>query len=120
LSYTVFEYRDIKISPETISSGDTASVRISVKNTGKVEADEIIQLYIRDEVSSVTRPVKELKGFKKISLKPGEETEVTFSITPDMLEFYNPEMKRVVESGDFILMAGTSSESYLKAKLTVK
>jgi beta-glucosidase len=120
LSYTSFEYRDIRLSPETISAGDTASVRISVKNTGKVEADEIVQLYIRDEVSSVTRPVKELKGFKKISLKPGEETEVTFSITPDLLEFYNREMERVVEAGDFILMAGTSSESYLKTKLTVK
>lgn len=119
LSYTSFEYKDLKISPEIISPEGTALVSVSVQNTGSVEADEIVQLYIRDEVSSVTRPVKELKGFKKVNLKPGETAEVSFTITPDMLEFYDHEMKRVVEPGAFTIMVGASSEEFLSSKLVV-
>lgn len=119
LTYTNFEYQNLKISPETIRPDGEASVSVLVSNIGKMVADEIVQLYIRDEVSSITRPVKELKGFKKINLKPGEKAEVIFKITPEMLEFYNYEMKRVVEPGEFTIMVGTSSESYLKSKLYV-
>lgn len=119
LSYTSFEYKDLKISPEIITPKGDALVSVSVQNAGSVEADEIVQLYIRDEVSSVTRPVKELKGFKKVNLKPGETAEVSFTITPDMLEFYDHKMKRVVEPGEFTIMAGTSSEDFLSSKLVV-
>ena len=83
--------------------------------------DEIVQMYIRDKVSSVTRPVKELKGFKRISLKPGETKEVTLKITPEKLAFHNIDMKFIVEPGDFEIMIGSSSrdEDLLRVMLTV-
>ena len=119
LSYSTFNYQDLKISPTTIKPDGETTVSVLVSNIGKMEADEIVQLYIRDEVSSVSRPVKELKGFKRVSLKPGETAEVSFQVTPDMLEFYDREMKRVVEPGEFTIMVGTNSESNLKSKLMV-
>jgi beta-glucosidase len=82
-----------------------------VTNTGKKDGTEVVQLYIRDVVSSVTRPVKELKDFKKITLKVGESQTVTFAITPDKLSFYNREMKKVVEVGEFEVMVGTASDN---------
>jgi beta-glucosidase len=101
--------------------GDTARVTVEVTNTGKVAGDEIVQLYIRDVVSTVTRPVKELRGFARISLKPGETRKVTFDITPDKLAFHNLDMKFVVEPGDFEIMTGPSSrdEDLQKTVLTV-
>jgi beta-glucosidase len=84
-------------------------VTVDVANTGEREGREVVQLYIRDLVSSVTRPVKELKGFRKILLQPGETATVEFEITPDLLSFYDAEMKFVVEPGEFELMVGNSS-----------
>jgi beta-glucosidase len=96
-------------------------VKVEVTNTGKTEGDEIVQLYIRDKVSSVTRPVKELRGFRRISLKPTETKTVTFELTPEQLAFHDINMKFVVEPGDFEVMVGNSSrdEDLLKTTLTV-
>ena len=85
------------------------TVSVDVKNTGNRAGDEVVQMYIRDRVSSVTRPVKELKGFSRISLKPGEKKTVTIDITPEKLSFYDIDMNWVVEPGDFDIMVGSSS-----------
>jgi len=110
LSYTTFEYSGIQVSPETIPANGTATVKVSIKNTGNVEGTEVVQLYVRDEVSSVTTPVKSLKGFSRVTLKPGEIKEVSFNIDQEALWLWNREMKRVVEPGEFKLMVGSSSE----------
>lgn len=113
LSYTTFKYDDIRIAKSRIRPNEEVEVSVQVTNTGKRAGDEVVQMYIRDEVSSVTRPVKELKGFQRISLSPGESKRLTFRITPDKLEFYNREMKRVVEPGKFTVMIGGDSKSVL-------
>jgi beta-glucosidase len=110
LSYTTFEYAGMQISPEKIQADGTATVKVSVKNTGNVEGTEIVQLYVRDEAGSVTTPVKSLKGFSRVTLKPGEVKEVSFKVGPEALWLWNLDMKRVVEPGDFKIMAGSSSE----------
>ena len=120
LSYTTFSYTDLKVAPETIGISGQATVSVTITNTGKVAGDEVVQLYIRDLVSSVTRPIKELKGFQRISLSPGESKVVTFTITPDKLSFLDLNMKRVVEPGDFDLMVGTSSVKFQTVKLKVE
>jgi beta-glucosidase len=109
LSYTTFAYSNLKVAPEKIGPGGQATVSVNVTNTGKVAGDEIVQLYIRDRVSSVTRPVKELKGFERVSLAPGQSKVVTFNVTPDKLSFLNLNMERVVEPGTFDIMVGASS-----------
>ena len=97
-------------------------VRVDVTNTGPVAGDEVVQMYIRDKVSSVTRPVKELKGFKRITLEPGQTETVTLEIVPEHLAFYNIDMKYVVEPGEFEIMIGNSSrdEDLQKIVLRVK
>ena len=110
LSYTTFEYSGLQISPETIPADGTATVKVSVKNTGSVEGTEVVQLYVRDEVGSVTTPVKALKGFNRVTLQPGESKELSFEIGSEALWLWNREMKRVVEPGDFKIMIGSSSE----------
>jgi beta-glucosidase len=119
LSYTTFEYSNVKVSPAQIRPQDQTKVSVTVSNTGKRAGDEIVQLYIRDLVSSVTRPVMELKDFKRISLAPGESKIVEFNITPDKLSFLNLNMETVVEPGWFDVMVGTSSVKYQTAKLEV-
>jgi beta-glucosidase len=119
LSYTTFEYSNLKVSPAQIGPGGQAQVSITVTNTGQRAGDEIVQLYIHDLVSSVTRPVKELKDFRRITLAPGESKTVTFTITPDKLSFFNLNMERTVEPGWFDIMVGTSSVKYQTAKLEV-
>ena len=101
LSYTTFEYSDIRLN------GRTASV--TVTNTGDYDGVEIVQLYIHDVVASITRPVKELKGFQRIHLKKGESKEVKFEITDDLLKFYNAHLDYVLEPGDFEVMIGPDS-----------
>jgi beta-glucosidase len=122
LSYTSFAIGAPKLTKTKISRKDSTSVSVSVKNTGSRAGTETVQLYIRDLVSSVTRPVKELKGFQKVSLKPGESKTVTLDITPDSLSFYDINMDSVVEPGDFEIMVGNSSrdEDLQKVLLTVK
>jgi len=95
------------------------SLTVKVTNTGKLRGDEVVQVYLRDEVSSVTRPVKELVGFKRVTLEPGESRDVTISVRPDGLGLWNEAMKRVTEPGDFTLMVGPNSQELQKVKLTV-
>ena len=119
LSYTTFAYSDLKLNPARIGVNGHTKVSVTVTNTGKRAGDEIVQLYIRDLVSSVTRPVMELKDFKRISLAAGESKTVDFTITPDKLSFLDLNMKNVVEPGWFDIMVGTSSVKFETAKLEV-
>jgi beta-glucosidase len=116
LSYTTFRYDNLQVTPATATVGDSINVSVDVKNTGDRAGDEVVQLYIRDVVGSVSRPVKELKDFRRITLAAGEAKTVSFTITPEKLQFYNIEMKRVVEPGEFQVMVGTSSADNLKTK----
>jgi beta-glucosidase len=110
LSYTTFEYGKPTVSTKTMSAGGNIIVRVPVKNVGSVEGKETVQLYIGDVKCSVTRPLKELKGFEKISLAPGEEKVVSFTITDDMLKFYSDRKHDwVFESGAFKAYIGSSS-----------
>lgn len=111
LSYTTFKYSDLRVTPEKTGPAGQATVSVNVTNTGRLSGDEIVQMYLRDEVSSVTRPVKELKGFERIHLEPGQTRTVQFVITPDKLSFLDENMNRVVESGVFDIMVGPSSAS---------
>jgi beta-glucosidase len=121
LSYTTFEVSAPELSKSAIAGDETIKVTAKVKNTGTVKGDEVVQLYIRDLVSSVTRPVKELRDFRRVSLEPGEEKTVEMEITPDKLSFYNIDMKFVVEPGEFEVMVGNSSadKDLKKVVLTV-
>ena len=120
LSYTTFSIANARLTKNRIGLNGSTRVLVDVTNTGQREGSEVVQLYIRDVVSSVTRPVKELKGFRKVWLNPGESTTVTFDVTPDLLAFYNIEMKFVVEPGDFELMIGNSSRDADLTKLTLE
>lgn len=120
LSYTTFEVGTPKLSAPVIRPDGTVKVSVDVKNTGARAGDEVVQLYIHDEVSSVTRPIKELKGFKRITLQPGETRTVTFELGPEAFRFWNLEMKRVVEPGEFEIMAGDNSVDLKTATLTIR
>lgn len=109
LSYTTFAFKNVRLENATITTDGATQVLVDVQNTGKRAGKEVVQMYIRDVVSSVTRPVKELKGFSKISLEPGETRTVALTISPDQLSFTNIDMKYVVEPGDFEIMVGSSS-----------
>ena len=122
LSYTTFEYSDLALSTEKISADGTVDVEVTITNTGERDGVEIAQLYIRDCYSSVTRPVKELKDFARVELKAGESKLVKFTITPDKLQFYNADMQRIVEPGEFKVMVGSSSrdEDLMTASFVVE
>ena len=109
LSYTHFDFGKPRLKKATIQCGDSTEVMVKVTNTGAVSGDEVVQMYIRDKVSSVTRPVKELKGFQRITLAPGEARTVRLPIAPEHLAFYDIDMKYVVEPGEFEIMVGNSS-----------
>jgi len=110
LSYTNFDYSNLEIKSKEIKEGDPVEISVQVSNTGKVIGKEVVQLYIRDKVSSVTTPVKSLKGFKKIELAPGETKQVDFKVDFEELSLWNSEMQRVVEPGDFEVQVGSSSD----------
>ena len=121
LSYTTFEYSDLEISPKVITPDQKATVRLKVTNTGKRAGDEVVQLYTRDILSSITTYEKNLAGFERIRLKPGETKEVTFTLDRKHLELLNADMKWIVEPGEFAIMAGASSEDIrLNGILTVE
>ena len=109
LSYSTFSYSDIKLSSKELNEKGELKASVRVSNTGNVAGEEVVQCYVRDLVGSVTRPVKELKGYKKISLKMGESKVVTFTITPDMLAFHRADMSYGTEPGDYKLFIGTNS-----------
>jgi beta-glucosidase len=121
LSYTKFDYSNLHFDKNDIGKNDSTIIRFTLKNAGSMQGDEVVQLYIRDLLSSVVRPVMELKGFQRVHLLPGEEKEIAFSITPDLLSMLNADMKTVVEPGDFRIMIGASSRDIrLKQTLTVR
>jgi len=119
LSYSTFKYANVRLAPDTIGEQGETKVSVDVTNAGKVRGDEVVQLYIRDEVSSVTRPVKELRGFRRISLNPGETKTVELALGPSELSFLNRDMRRVVEPGTFRVMVGGNSDELIEAKLSV-
>lgn len=119
LSYTKFEYSNLKISAAEIKPNGEVKVSVDVKNTGDRDGDEVVQLYINDVYSSVTTPEKTLKGFKRLNIKKGEIKNVEFTLTPDELSIWNREMKSVVEPGDFEVMVGGNSTDLLKTKFKV-
>jgi beta-glucosidase len=119
LSYTTFALSEPRLDRSEIGPGESATVSVDVTNTGERAGDEVVQLYVRDATSSVTRPVKELKGFERLTLEPGERRAVSFSVGPRELRFYDRSMERVVEPGEFEIMVGTSSADVRSIPLTV-
>jgi beta-glucosidase len=118
LSYTSFSYGDIKLDKSAVTGNTTLVANVEIANTGKYAGEEVVQLYIGDPVASVSRPVKELKGFRKIMLKPGEKQNLTFEITTDLLKFYNSDLKYDWEPGEFNLMVGPNSADVKTVKVT--
>ncbi len=119
LSYTNFKFENLRVEPKQIGSGGTAKVTVDVTNTGSREGDEVPQMYIHQRIASVTRPVMELKGFRRITLKPGEKKTVDFTITPETLSMLNVDMHKVVEPGIFDVMVGPSSDRTTAVPLAV-
>jgi beta-glucosidase len=121
LSYTSFEYSDMQVTPAAIRSGGSVTVTCSVRNTGRRAGDEVVQLYVRDVLASVARPVMELKGFERVRLTPNERTTVSFRLGPDELGMLDQAMKWTVEPGVFRLMVGSSSKDIrLRSELVVQ
>ena len=120
LSYTEFVYDSLKLSKDLYGLNDTINVSLRLSNNGDYEAAEVVQLYVQDKVGSVTRPIKELKRFEKVMLKPGETKEITFSLPVEELAFWNIDMKKVVEPGAFVMMVGGDSRNVLKKGFEVK
>ena len=119
LSYTTFKYSNLRVAPDTIGSEGQTNVSVDVRNTGAVRGDEVAQLYIHEKVSLVTRPVKELRGFQRVSLNPGETKTVEFTLGPKELAYLNRGMQRLVEAGTFEIMAGGNSVELVSASLSV-
>jgi len=119
LSYTTFALENLELSSAEIKPAETTTVSVEVVNTGGRAGDEVVQLYVRDLYSSVTRPVKELRGFERVTLAPGEHRKVTFEVGPEALRMWDGAMRRVVEPGDFEVLIGTSSADLQSIALTV-
>ncbi len=120
LSYTTFTYSPVELSATELTSDGNVKASVTVTNTGSVEADEVAQMYISDPVASITRPVRELKGFRRIHLKPGESSRITFDITPELLSFYNARMEYVAEPGEFVVHIGHDSTTNNSSRFTLK
>lgn len=120
LSYTTFEYSDIKLDNNKLQKDGKITATITVKNTGNYDGAEVVQLYTRDMVGSITRPVKELKAFQKITLKAGESKDVVFEVTEEMLRFWNAKNQFVSEAGDFLLFIGTNSRDVKSMDFTLQ
>ena len=120
LSYGTFEYKNLKLSDSIITPTSEITISVDVSNTGKVKAKEVVQFYLKDDIGSVTRPDKELKGFEKIELAPGESKTVSFTINPKMLEFTGLTMEKILETGDYTVMVGTSSKEGVMGKFRLE
>lgn len=120
LSYGNFEYGELQLSNKIITPSTEIVVSVQVSNTGKMKAKEVVQLYLKDEIGSVTRPDKELKGFEKINLEPGQSKLVTFTITPEMLKFTGLTMEKILETGDYTVMIGTSSQEGISGQFRLE
>ena len=117
LSYSTFTYSDLKLSSNSLKGNETLTATVTLTNSGKYDGEEVVQLYISDPVATITRSVKDLKGFQKVSIKAGESKEITFKITPELLKFYNSALKYDWESGEFIIHVGTNSRDLSSAKV---
>lgn len=120
LSYTTFQYGPLTLSSNAMTTSGTINASVTVTNTGSVEGAEVVQLYIRDMVGSIARPVQELKGFERINLKPGESRNVTFAINAELLKFYNANLDYVCEPGDFEVMIGPDSRNVQRKTFTLR
>ena len=120
LSYTTFEYGPLTLSSDAMTAGGNITASVTVTNTGSCEGTEVVQLYIRDMVGSIARPVQELKGFERITLKPGESRNVNFTINADLLKFYNKDLQYVCEPGDFQVMVGPNSRDVQRKTFTLR
>ena len=120
LSYTTFSYSDIKLNMESFESNEQIVASVDVTNTGYRDGEEIVQLYVRDLVGDVTRPVKELKGFKKVLLRKGEKAAVTFTMYPSDLSYYHQDMSYTFDPGDFELFIGTNSRDTKKTAFSIR
>jgi beta-glucosidase len=116
LSYTSFKYEKLEVKNDKLKTDDTAEIKVTLTNTGSADGKEVVQLYVRDKVSSVVTPIRELKRFEKVFLKAGESKTVTFNLPVEELALYNAEMKKIVEPGEFELQIGSSSENILLRK----
>jgi beta-glucosidase len=110
LSYTSFKYSNLKLSKKDMTANETITVSFDLQNTGKYAGEEVAQLYLRDVVSQPVRPVKELKGFEKVMLQPGETKTITFTVDKEKLSFYNEQLERITQPGEFRLMIGSASD----------
>jgi beta-glucosidase len=119
LSYTTFTYSNLRVSPSAIGPSDSLTVSVEVRNSGDRTGDEVVQLYVRDSVASAAEPVKSLKGFRRITLQPGENRTVVFRLGPDALSMYDRQLRRVVEPGAFTVFVGTNSMDVLSAHFEV-
>jgi len=119
LSYTRFGYSNLRLSAGTLRAGDSVLVSVDVNNSGRRSGDEVAQLYLRDDAASVTRPVRTLKGFHRLTLNPGETRTVSFTLRPDDLALYDLTMRRVVEPGGFTVFVGGSSAGGLEGHFQV-
>ena len=119
LSYTTFEYGPVSLSSAEMPLDGSVKASVQVSNRGKFDADEIVQLYIHDIYASSTRPVKELKGFRKLHIPAGESVQVDFTITAEELSFYNHDLEWVCEAGDFEIMLGPNSRDVQKLTLKI-
>ena len=120
LSYTTFEYSPVSISATEVAQGGSLTAEVTVRNTGKYAGKEVVQMYLQDVVGTTTRPVRELKGFEKISLEPGESRIVTFEITPELMSHYNSALEFVAEPGEFIVSVGPDSRTKNSASFILK
>ncbi|HET8737596.1 MAG TPA: beta-glucosidase BglX [Pricia sp.] len=120
LSYTDFEYSDLRVNPSEIDTGEAVTISVTLKNSGNYDGEEVVQLYLRDMVRSITPPKRQLKGFKKVFLKKGETQTLSFKLRPDDLKFYNSNLEFVAEPGVFEVFVGTDSNAELKASFTLK
>ncbi len=121
LSYTTFEYSNLRVEPSQIGASESTAIRCTITNTGSVAGDEVVQLYIRDVLATVARPVMELKGFQRILLQPNESRDVVFNLGPEHLRMLDRDMKWIVEPGAFRLMIGASSKDIrLRGELVVR
>ena len=121
LSYTTFEYSNLRISPKEINPAAEVEISVDVRNTGKRKGDEVVELYINDLLSSTSRPIKEIKGFSKVALEPGEQKTVTLKLLAEDLSLLDRDMNVVVEPGTFEVMVGSSSQDIkLKGLFVVK
>ena len=119
LSYTTFAYSGLQLSSSELKTGSEIKVNVTVTNSGKRAGEEVVQLYLRDMVGSIARPVKELKGFEKIMLQPGEQKNVSFTLTAKELEFYGADGRWKAEPGEFKIWVGPNSAEGLEGKFTL-